>query len=83
MQKMMNPMNANKTALERAFELAGAGLCHSIADMRRQLIREGFDHSQLAGACLMKQLVEISRKARAVGADGASPGSGQEVLDPR
>ena len=69
MQKMMNPMNANKTALERAFEIAGTGSCQSIADLRRQLIREGFDHHQLAGTLLMKQLVEMSRKARAGSAD--------------
>jgi hypothetical protein len=60
-------MNSQKTALERAFELAESGTCDSIEDIRKQLKSEGFSLAQLMGASLMKQLREVIRTSRAVG----------------
>ena len=57
--------NLRKTAVERAFEIAGHGSCESVQDIRRQLLREGFSHNQIVGPTLIRQLLGISRKARA------------------
>lgn len=56
-------MNSGKTSLERAFEIAGAGTCASVEDIRRQLAREGFDRNQVSGPLLSRQLIEAVRKA--------------------
>lgn len=65
MRTLMNPMNAEKTALERAFELAKLGKCRNVDELRRQLAREGFNADQVAGPILIRQLVDTARKARA------------------
>jgi hypothetical protein len=65
MRMMMNPLNAEKTALERAFEIARAGRCRSPEDIRRQLRDEGYNQYQIAGPLLGRQLIELSRMARA------------------
>lgn len=64
--RVMNPMNFKQTALERAFEIARQGRLESIEDIRRQLQREGFNQFQIAGPVLIRQLIDIVRKARAV-----------------
>jgi hypothetical protein len=48
------------STIERAFQLARAGACHSIADIRQQLTNEGHDsvHSHLIGAGVQRQLRE-------------------------
>lgn len=61
---MLVAMNSQKTALERAFELAESGNCDSIDELRKQLKSEGFSLAQLIGASLMKQLREVIRTAR-------------------
>ena len=58
-------MTANKTTLERAFELAETGKFKSTEDIRRRLRSEGFDPRQIEGLHLSKQLMDASRKARA------------------
>lgn len=58
------PMTAKKTALERAFEIAHTAGPDSIEDIRRQLVREGFDHRQIEGPVLIRQLRDASLKAR-------------------
>jgi hypothetical protein len=57
-------MNADKTALERAFEIARSGRWHRTEEIRRQLRQEGYNHSQVKGPRLGQQLVEIARLAR-------------------
>jgi len=67
--RMMNPLNADRTALERAFEIARAGHCHSIEDIRRQLQSEGYNQYQIQGPVLGRQLSELARRARASSPD--------------
>lgn len=57
-------MKTYQTALERAFEIARTVAPASIDDIRRQLSREGHDQRQIEGSALVRQLMEISRKAR-------------------
>jgi hypothetical protein len=58
-------MDQNKTALERAFELAKSGEYSNVPDIRVRLRSEGYDSRQLQGPALTKQLIEIMQKARA------------------
>lgn len=58
----MPTMDRNKTALERAFELAASGPADRIVDIRSQLQSEGYDARQLDGPSLCRQLREIIRK---------------------
>lgn len=71
MRGMMNPLNAQKTALERAFEIARQGRCAGIEDIRRQLGREGYNQRQLIGRALARQLCAIAREARAMSQEDA------------
>ena len=59
-------MTKHKTALERAFEIARGGAGESVADIRRQLAREGFDQRQIEGKTLNWQLSGMLRQAREV-----------------
>ncbi|SFP56879.1 hypothetical protein [Sphingomonas rubra] len=47
------------TTLERAFELADAGSCRTVSDIRRQLTKERHDQvdAHLASGALKKQLL--------------------------
>lgn len=51
-REQLEQMTMNKTALERAFEIARTGTCESVEDIRRQLAREGFDRRQIEGRTL-------------------------------
>jgi hypothetical protein len=62
--RMMNPLNAEKTALERAFEIARTGRWDRVEDIRRQLHQEGYNYRQVEGPLLGRQLVEAARLAR-------------------
>lgn len=44
--------------IERAFQLAREGACHSVADIRQQLAAEGHEgvHSHLSGVTIQRQL---------------------------
>ncbi len=55
------------TTLERAFELADAGSCHTVGDIRKQLTKERHDQvdAHLSSGALKKQL--IARMAAAAG----------------
>jgi hypothetical protein len=46
------------STIERAFQLARAGACRSVADIRQQLTNERYDnvHSHLIGARVQQQL---------------------------
>ena len=47
--------------VERAFELAKSGTCHDIADIRRQLEKEGYSGvpQHLSGLLIRKQLATL------------------------
>jgi hypothetical protein len=49
-------MKPNMTAIERAFELARSGHVASVADIRAQLKREGYEQSLVVGRVLTSQL---------------------------
>lgn len=55
--------------LERAFELAKAGDCASIDDIRRRLKAEQYSQvdAHLAGATVRRQLLDLCREARSDG----------------
>jgi len=56
-------MDPEKTALERAFELAESGKAASIADVRRKLKSEGYSSDQLT-CSVLAQLRERIQKAK-------------------
>ena len=53
------------TAIERAFELAKAGECLNISDIRTQLKIEGYAVSQITGPHLLRQLRGVIQGASA------------------
>jgi len=57
-------MEAGKTALERAFELAATGHFQTVEDIRNALRDEGYRQEQIAGPTLTRQLREIIRLAK-------------------
>jgi hypothetical protein len=53
------------SALERAFQLARSGEMSAIADIEKQLDREGYDRKVVQGGPLLKgQLRKLIREAR-------------------
>ena len=56
-------MEANKTSLERAFELARSGKVPSLQILQKRLASEGYTKSQIEGRVLKKQLNAIIEKA--------------------
>jgi hypothetical protein len=56
-------MDPNKTALERAFELAKSGTVKSVGELRTRVSREGYMASQVEGAALGRQLRNLIDKA--------------------
>lgn len=45
-----------QSTLERAFELAQAGRCRTVTELRLTLRGEGFDVDQITGPLLLRQL---------------------------
>jgi len=56
-------MHPDKTALERAFELARSGKITTVAKIRQSLKSEGYSDSQLIGTALIGQLRDLIRSA--------------------
>ena len=56
-------MEANRTSLERAFELARSGKVPSLQILQQRLTSEGYTNSQIEGPVLKKQLIAIIEKA--------------------
>ena len=56
-------MDQNKTAIERAFELAQSGTVTSVAAVKRTVVLEGYRVSQLEGRSLTRQLNALIRLA--------------------
>ncbi len=57
-------MFANKTAIERAFDLARSGECSCISDLTQRLDREGYHSKQIYGPLLKKQLTSLIDEAK-------------------
>jgi hypothetical protein len=57
-------MGTERTALERAFELARSGKCYSVMEIEKRLKFERHDASQVQGKGLRKQLLQLIRVAR-------------------
>ncbi|HEV7292073.1 hypothetical protein [Devosia sp. RR2S18] len=54
-------MEPNKTALERAFELAHSGRFTTSSEIKSAVSEEGYSVAQITGRTLMKQLRDIIR----------------------
>jgi hypothetical protein len=61
---MLNAMDQNLTAMERAFQLAKSGRVRDLEEIRMLLRREGYDVSQLQGPLLRLQLKRLIDDAR-------------------
>jgi hypothetical protein len=57
-------MDANKTAIERAFELAKSGGLASVDEIRHALKSEGYFAHHLTGPSLLGQLRKLIRDSR-------------------
>lgn len=57
-------MTYRMNTIERAFELAKSGKYISIAEIRKQLVVEGFSNSQITGGVLLRQLRLLIEQAQ-------------------
>ena len=57
-------MNPYKSALERAFEMANAGECETVASVIKRLNKEGYDGNQVNGRTLVKHLSVLIADAK-------------------
>ena len=57
-------MEANLSALERAFRLARSGQVTDVKGIKVQLKREGYDLGQITGGVLVRQLQRVIRAAQ-------------------
>jgi hypothetical protein len=58
-------MDRNLSPLERAFQLAEAGACATVTDIKKRLKSEGYATTQIEGRTLSKQLALLIRQAKA------------------
>ena len=49
-------------AVERAFQLASSGKFESVAQIQRQLSREGYDGTRISGPILVRQIKKLISK---------------------
>ena len=61
---MLRGKKANKTAIERAFDLAKSGSCLHFSDIIHHLKSEGNSIDQIEGGSLKRQLAELFEKAK-------------------
>jgi hypothetical protein len=61
---MLSGMDTDKTALERAFDLARSGKCLTLTDIALSLRAEGYAVNQLEGYSLKKQLSALIQEAK-------------------
>ena len=57
-------MKDNRTAMERAFELAKSGSCGSLNELKRALRHEGYSLEYVVGRALTTQLRTLMSDAR-------------------
>lgn len=63
-------MQTRQPILERAFDLAGAGTCATVSEIKRALVAEGYDaHEQLVGRELQRKLRDLIQKTRRMSPD--------------
>jgi hypothetical protein len=62
-------MDHRPTALERAFEMARSGQYATVAEIKKQLVAEGFSVAQVTGGALSRQLKDLIRAAQEARAD--------------
>jgi hypothetical protein len=60
----MTSVSPRCTALERAFTLAAEGRYSSAAEIKRQLVSEGFTTEQITGPTLLRQIRALCISAR-------------------
>lgn len=65
-------MDQNKTALERAFELARSGRFQTVTELKKVVSREGYQASQLEGSQLSRQLTALIRESNPAGQEQAA-----------
>lgn len=67
-------MIGRPSILERAFSLAETGCCDTIEQLRRHLLREGYEQvdSHLSGTFIRRQLLDRIARARSQPADQTS-----------
>ncbi len=53
----------NKSAIERAFEIARSGGAANVDNIKRRLSREGYNQDQIYGRALIRQLNDVMRGA--------------------
>ena len=58
-------MNPYKSALERAFEMANAGECETVASVITRLNKEGYNGNQVIGRTLVKHLSTLIKEQAA------------------
>ncbi len=58
-------MEANKSCLERAFEIARSGKASNLPYLLNQLKSEGYGQEQIYGPALRKQLTALIEEAKA------------------
>jgi hypothetical protein len=76
-------MDQNKTALERAFELARSGRFQTVTELKKVVSREGYQASQLEGSQLSRQLTALIRESNPAGPEqAASPAVPTEPAAP-
>ena len=63
MRANLQGMQANTTALERAFELARSQACISIVEIKQRLNAEGYSNDVIMGRQLLAQLKAVIEKA--------------------
>ena len=56
-------MQANKSAVERAFDLAKSGKFKNVDAVKSSLSREGYSTAQIEGPILLRQLREAIKAA--------------------
>lgn len=66
-------MDQNKTALERAFELARSGRFQTVTELKKLVIREGYQASQLEGSQLSRQLAALIRESNVLPPEPVEP----------
>jgi hypothetical protein len=52
-------VDSEKSAVERAFQLAREGVCKTVTEIESILHREGYPRDQIVGRTLRKQLREV------------------------
>ena len=58
-------MDPYKSSLERAFEMANAGECETVASVIKRLNKEGYDGNQVQGRTLVHHLSTLIKERTA------------------